>query len=196
MKKLKVKHTLLLILLLFSLASLDFAHANDKNLKLIDKIKGASKINLDNVSSYNGTYQIERFVLLTKNKVLIDTSNAEEVESFKGELTIELNKMTKIIDSTFKFQFKEKNPVVINNKIKKNPYEYIFFKRKIELVKDIYADSSNIKDNIVDAGLHYYKDENKLLWEFPLTKHKRAIVILEKTSNNIKNIKDFKYPLL
>ena len=196
----KIIFTVLLSLLcLFFSVNITHAKSNkdDKQISaFIDDFKKPTSISIDNISSYEGTYQIERLVILTKDNVILDTNNRNVVKSYKGELSIEINQMTKVIDSTFKFQFREKELKNINSKQKKNPYEYIYFSRKIDLVKDIYADSTNIRDNIINAGLHYYAEEKKLIWEFPLTKQKRAIVILEKISDKIKNIKDFKYPLL
>ncbi len=145
----------------------------------------------DNPVSLNGTYEIERFVILKDKRIFIDSADTNTITGSKGQVTIDLNITNNIVNSTLKMQMK-------GNIFKKGStfagYDFIYSSRVIPLQID--DKNKSLENKITAIGLHYYKNENRIIWEIPFEQNKIIIMILDKESDTIKNLSKSKYMFL
>lgn len=147
----------------------------------------------ENPVSLNGTYEIERFVILKDKRIFIDSDDKNSITGSKGQVTIDLNITGNVINSTLKMQMK-------GNIFAKGSafagYDFIYSSRVIPMPADSKENKISLEDKIAAIGLHYYKNENRVIWEIPFEQDKIIIMILDKESNKIKNLSHSKYMFL
>ena len=147
----------------------------------------------DNPVSMNGTYEIERFVILKDKRIFIDSDDKNSVTGSKGHVTIDLNITGNVINSTLRMQMKGN---IFAEGSAFAGYDFIYSSRVIPMLADSSENKINLEDKIAAVGLHYYKNENRVIWEIPFEQDKIIIMILEKESNKIKNLSHSKYMFL
>lgn len=147
-----------------------------------------------NPVSLNGTYDIERFVIIGNKSIFIDSGDRKTVDGSKGEVTIDLNITGNKITSVLKMQM---DGNVFKTGSVFADYGFIFTKRMIPLEESSPDEKKiSLEDKLSAAGLHYYAKENKLVWEIPFENDKIIIMVLDKGSNKIKNLTNSKYLFL
>lgn len=147
----------------------------------------------DNPVSLNGTYDIDRFVILKDKRIFIDSDDKNAITGSKGQVTIDLNITGNIINSTLKMQMKGN---IFGEGSAFAGYDFIYSSRAIPMPFDTKEKKISLEDKISAVGLHYYKNENRLIWEIPFEQDKIIIMILDKQSNKIKNLSHSKYMFL
>ena len=75
-------------------------------------------------------------------------------------------------------------------------YDFIFSSRVIPMPADTKEKKLTLEEKTSAIGLHYYKNENRIIWEIPFEQDKIIIMILDKESNTIKNLSRSKYMFL
>lgn len=148
---------------------------------------------MDNPVSLNGTYEIERFVILKDKRIFIDSSDHNSITGSKGQVTIDLNITGNVINSTLKMQL-EGNIFTEGSAFA--GYDFIFSSRVIPMPADTKDKKLTLEEKTSAVGLHYYKNENRIIWEIPYEQDKIIIMILDKESNTIKNLSRSKYMFL
>lgn len=148
---------------------------------------------MDNPVSLNGTYEIERFVILKDKRIFIDSSDHNSITGSKGQVTIDLNITGNVINSTLKMQM-EGNIFAEGSAFA--GYDFIFSSRVIPMPLDTKEKKLTLEEKTSAVGLHYYKNENRIIWEIPFEQDKIIIMILDKESNTIKNLSRSKYMFL
>lgn len=148
---------------------------------------------MDNPVSLNGTYEIERFVILKDKRIFIDSSDQNSITGSKGQVTIDLNITGNVINSTLKMQM-EGNIFAEGSAFA--GYDFIFSSRVIPMPADTKEKKLTLEEKTSAVGLHYYKNENRIIWEIPYEQDKIIIMILDKESNTIKNLSRSKYMFL
>lgn len=148
---------------------------------------------MDNPVSLNGTYEIERFVILKDKRIFIDSSDQNSITGSKGQVTIDLNITGNMINSTLKMQM-EGNIFAEGSAFA--GYDFIFSSRVIPMPADTKEKKLTLVEKTSAVGLHYYKNENRIIWEIPYEQDKIIIMILDKESNTIKNLSRSKYMFL
>lgn len=174
-----------ILILLVMLANYTFAFAEISEPMTINII--------ENPVSLNGTYEIERFVILKDKRIFIDSDDKNSITGSKGQVTIDLNITGNIINSTLKMQMKGN---IFEEGSAFAGYDFIYSTRVIPMPADNKKNKVNLEDKISAIGLHYYKNENRAIWEIPFEQDKIIIMILDKTSNKIKNLSHSKYMFL
>lgn len=147
----------------------------------------------ENPVSLNGTYEIERFVILKDKRIFIDSDDKNSITGSKGQVTIDLNITGNVINSTLKMQMKGN---IFTEGSAFAGYDFIYSSRVIPMPADSKENKINLEDKIAAVGLHYYKNENRVIWEIPFEQDKIIIMILDKESNKIKNLSHSKYMFL
>lgn len=148
---------------------------------------------MDNPVSLNGTYEIERFVILKDKRIFIDSADQNSISGSKGQVTIDLNITGNIVNSTLKMQM-EGNIFTEGSAFA--GYDFIFSSRVIPMPVDSKDKKLTLEEKTSAIGLHYYKNENRIIWEIPFEQDKIIIMILDKESNTIKNLSRSKYMFL
>ena len=148
---------------------------------------------VDNPVSLNGTYEIERFVILKDKRIFIDSADHNSVSSSKGQVTIDLNITGNMVNSTLKMQMKGN---IFAEGSAFAGYDFIFSSRVIPMPADTKEKKLTLEEKTSAIGLHYYKNENRIIWEIPFEQDKIIIMILDKESNTIKNLSRSKYMFL
>ncbi len=147
----------------------------------------------DNPISLNGTYEIERFVILKNKNIFIDSADNHAVSSSKGQVTIDLNITNNSISSTLKMQMKGN---IFGKGSAFAGYDFIYFSRIIPMPVDKDNKKLSLLEKTSAVGIHYYKKENRIIWEIPYEQDKIIIMILDKESDTIKNLSKSKYLFL
>lgn len=173
------------ITLLFIFATAFYSFASNDNPMAINII--------DNPVSLNGTYEIERFVILKDKRIFIDSADHNSISGSKGQVTIDLNITGNVVNSTLKMQM-EGN--IFTGGSAFAGYDFIFSSRVIPMPADTKDKKLTLEEKISAIGLHYYKNENRIIWEIPYEQDKIIIMILDKESNTIKNLSRSKYMFL
>ncbi len=145
---------------------------------------------LDNPVSLNGTYEIERFVILKNKHIFIDSADHNTVTDSKGQVTIDLNITNNSINSTLKMQMKGN---IFTKGSAFAGYDFIYMSRIIPMPQDKNNTRLSLEEKTSAVGLHYYKEENRIIWEIPYEQDKIIIMILDKESDTIKNLSKSKY---
>ncbi len=148
---------------------------------------------VDNPVSLNGTYEIERFVILKDKRIFIDSSDHNSISGSKGQVTIDLNITGNMVNSTLKMQMKGN---IFTEGSAFAGYDFIYFSRVIPMPVDSKDKKLSLEEKTSAIGLHYYKNENRIIWEIPYEQDKIIIMILDKESNTIKNLSKSKYMFL
>lgn len=157
----------------------------------IDGLDKPMKVDIaNNPVSLNGTYEIERFVIVADKKIFIDSSDKQAVTAGKGHVTIDLNITKGEIKSTLKMQMKGN---IFSSGSAFAPYNFIYSNRIIPISTD---KNKSLEEKTADVGLHYYTNENRLIWEIPFEQNKIIIIVLEKESDKVKKINNSKYMFL
>lgn len=147
----------------------------------------------ENPVSLNGTYEIERFIILKDKRIFIDSDDKNSITGSKGQVTVDLNITDNVINSTLKMQMKGN---IFAEGSAFAGYDFIYSSRVIPMPADSKENKISLEDKISAIGLHYYKNENRIIWEIPFEQDKIIIMILDKESNKIKNLSHSKYMFL
>ena len=134
-------------------------------------------INLTQPSSFNGTYEIERFVIRQGDSVIVDSNDDYKVYDEKGIATIQLRSSNNkvFIDLVYKMQMV--GPIFQNPEIGK--YNFIYDKRTFTIDR---PQGTPLSKTLTSIGMIVY-DHEDLLWEFPFEKDLTLILKLEKKYN-------------
>lgn len=180
MKILKITATLLIILL---------AAGNALALRY-KKIGEPTPISLQNPTSFNGTYEIERLIIREGDKLILDSDNDYEVYDDKGVATInlKLSANTVAVDLIYKMQMV--GPAFENTEISK--YGFIYDSQTFSAKKN---NNMSLSKALTSIGMTVY-DHEDLIWEMPFENGKSLILKLEKKSDiaTIIDKKPFIYP--
>lgn len=175
-----------LLLFIFT-CSTAFADITD----FINGLEKPMKVDIaNNPVSLNGTYEIERFVIVADKRIFIDSIDKRAVSASKGHVTIDVNITKGEVKSTLKMQMKGS---IFSPGSAFAPYNFIYSNRIIPMSTD---KNKSLEEKTADIGMHYYADENRLIWEIPFEHNKIIIMVLEKESDKVKKINDSKYMFL
>lgn len=143
---------------------------------------------INNPISVTGTYEIERFVINDGDNVFLDSDNDYVVVEDRGEMSINLNMASNVIDMAFRMQMT--GPSFAKNSAFA-PYAFIYENKTIS----IPADGKNMMEKLEKIGIHVY-EHDKIVWEIPFEGTKTIILILEKESDRVRKISNSKYLFL
>ncbi len=138
-------------------------------------------------ASLNGTYEIDRLVLKSGDKIIVDSDDGRIVRDDKGELAFEMTVGESIkINAAFKMQmagesFSEKQALA--------PYAFIYDKKSYDLP---YKPGSPISDALLGVGMHIY-GYREILWELPFRDGITMILKLKKETDRIMPVTDTPY---
>lgn len=147
----------------------------------------------ENPVSLNGTYSVKRFVILKDKHIFIDSEDKNTITGSKGQVTIDLNITGNMINSTLKMQMKGN---IFTEGSAFAGYDFIYSSRVIPMPLNNDNKTISLEDKISAVGLHYYKNENRIIWEIPFEQDKIIIMILDKESNKVKSLSHSKYIFL
>lgn len=156
---------------------------------LADKLFSDVDIDINNLKTIIGTYDVDRAIIMQGKDLFVDNVN---MDSFRGEVIISISDDDKIIRSTIKLQYEDD----FFNSEKNAPYKYIFLDRNINLEKNIDNKDISNEMKLSAIGMHYYDEEKRLIWEVPLNKEMNIILVLRKSSDSIKRLTNRPYSLL
>lgn len=162
------------IFLIISILCIYFSFNNINNVYAYES---RTDITLTNPASFNGTYEIERFVLRQNDTVIIDSDDDFKVYDEKGIATIEIrfNEENVFIDLVYKMQMV--GPVFKDNELSK--YQFIYDNKTFTTKR---PKGTPLAKTLTSIGMIVY-DHKDLIWEFNFEKDLTLILKLEKKYN-------------